>query len=104
MKKMSKFDKFIAGAFVILCVSLAVWCIKVYYADLHDSEMYLYNTYGLEASNVIKDNELQDKLSEEGKFVEWYYLGGNRVKVCMYDDEYYAYYYDFSGILLPAED
>ena len=98
---MSKLDKFVAGAFVLLCISLAIWCINVYYTDLHESEEYLHNTYGLEASRVLKDDELQDKLFEEGKHVEWYYIGGARLKICMYNDEYYGYYYDKSGILVP---
>lgn len=102
--KMSKLDKILAGAFVILCISLAVWCYKTYLSDLHNGEKYLYDTYGLEASNVIKDNDLQDTLLDEGSLVEWYYLGGARIAIRKYNGEYYGCYYDKSGVLLPSED
>lgn len=86
---------------IFLLVGGALLFTKWYQSDIRKQEADFYKYYGLSVSNVVKDEKLAEELNSNGAYVESYWLHGDRLSIYKYKSQFYARYYDHSGILVP---
>lgn len=98
-------DELKRGALITLVLFVliggALLFTKWYIHDIEKQDTDFYAYYGLDVSNVVDDKKLEDELSSKGAFVESYWLHGDQLSIYKYNSQYYARYYDHSGVIVP---
>lgn len=89
------------AGFLILVAAGILWLHKSSDEELHRQEVALYEEWGLDPMNVSGDRDLVHDIVHKGKYVDYVYLGHDKIEIMNYNGYTYGVYADGSGVLLP---
>ena len=95
---------YLIGAGIIFVIAVGIlWLHKAEVRETQEQEQYIYDNWGLSPVNVSNDQNLYVKVRDKGSYVDYYYLGHDRIDIMYLNGDPYGLYEDGSGVLLPKD-